>query len=106
MGILEKDGWPKQLLAPAFLSGVPFVQHHAHSRPDIQCISFVHMYKLYVRPNLDCGDMLYHIPQNICEFSQTVTLTKLMGKLEPVQYFAALAVTGAWKGTSRQKNLW
>ena len=61
------------------------------------------MYKLYVRPHLDYGDIIYHIPQNICEFSQTVTLTNLMEKLESVQYSAALAVTGAWKGTSRQK---
>ena len=61
------------------------------------------MYKLYVRPHLDYGDIMYHIPQNICEFSQTVTLTNLMEKLESVQYSAALAITGAWKGTSRQK---
>ena len=61
------------------------------------------IYKLYVRPHLDYGDIIYHIPQNICEFSQTVTLTNLMEKLESVQYSAALAVTGAWKGTSRQK---
>ena len=61
------------------------------------------MYKLYVRPHLDYGDIIYHIPQNICEFSQTVTLNNLMEKLESVQYSAALAITGAWKGTSHQK---
>ena len=61
------------------------------------------MYKLYVRPHLDYGDVIYHLPQNICEFSQTVTLTNSMEKLESVQYSAALAITGAWKGTSRQK---
>ena len=61
------------------------------------------LYKLYVRPHLDYGDIIYHIPQNNCEFSQTVTLTNSMEKLESVQYSAALAVTGAWKGTSRQQ---
>ena len=28
------------------------------------------MYRLYVRQHLDYGDIIYHIPQNICEFSQ------------------------------------
>ena len=46
---------------------------------------------------------IYHIPKNICEFSKAVTLTNLIEKLESVQYSAALAVTGVWKGTSRQK---
>ena len=32
-----------------------------------------------------------------------MTLSNLMGKLESVQYSAALAVTGAWRGTSREK---
>ena len=61
------------------------------------------MYKLYVRPHLDYGDVIYHIPHNICEFSHSVILTNQMEKLESVQYSAALAVTGAWKGTSREK---
>ena len=61
------------------------------------------MYKLYVRPHLDYGDVIYHIPQNVCEISHSVVLTNQMEKLESVQYSAALAVTGAWKGTSRDK---
>ena len=61
------------------------------------------MYKLYVRPHLDYGDVIYHIPQNVCEFSHSVVLTNQMEKLESVQYSAACAVTGAWKGTSRHK---
>ena len=39
------------------------------------------MYKLYVRPHFDYGDIT----------------------LESTQYTAALAVSGAWRGTSRQK---
>ena len=61
------------------------------------------MYKLYVRPHLDYGDVIYHIPHNICEFSHSVVLTNIMEKLESVQYSAALAVTGAWRGTARDK---
>ena len=61
------------------------------------------MYKLYVRPHQDYGDVVYHIPHNICEYIHSVLLTNQMEKLESVQYSAALAITGAWKGTSRDK---
>ena len=61
------------------------------------------LYKLYVRPNLDYGDVIYHIPSKVCEFSQNILLPSLMEKLESVQYSAALAVTGTWRGTSRDK---
>ena len=61
------------------------------------------LYKLYVRPHLDYGDVIYHIPPKKCDFSQDTSLNNHMEKLESVQYSAALAVTGAWKGTSREK---
>ena len=61
------------------------------------------LYKLYVRPHLDYGDVIYHIPAKVCEFSQNIILPNLMEKLEAVQYSAALAVTGTWRGTSRDK---
>ena len=61
------------------------------------------IYKLYIRPHLDYGDVIYHIPHNMCEFSHCFKLSNQMEKLEAVQYSAALAVTGAWKGTSREK---
>ena len=61
------------------------------------------LYKLYVRPHLDYGDVIYHIPAKICEFSQNTFLPNLMEKIESVQYSAALAITGAWRGTSQQK---
>ena len=60
------------------------------------------LYKPYVRPHLDYGDVIYHIPAKICEFSQNISLSNLMEKLESVQYSAARAVTGTWKGTSRE----
>ena len=61
------------------------------------------LHKLYVRSHLDYGDVIYHIPAKVCEFSGNVTLASLLEKLESVQYSAALAVSGAWKGTSREK---
>ena len=40
------------------------------------------LYKLYVRPHLDYGDVIYHIPSKVCEFSQNIFLPSLMEKLE------------------------
>ena len=60
------------------------------------------LYKLYVRPHLDYDDVIYHIPPKVCDFTGGTTLSNLMEKLESVQYSAALAVTGAWRGTSRE----
>ena len=61
------------------------------------------LYKLHVRPHLDYGDVIYHIPAKVCEFSRSITLPNLMEKLESVQYSAARAVTGTWRRTSREK---
>ena len=54
------------------------------------------IYKLYIRPHLDYGDIIYHRhdPQ------MSLDITK---RLDQTQYSAALAVTGAWRGTSRQR---
>ena len=38
------------------------------------------LYKLYVRPHLDYGDVIYHIPAKICEFSQNTFLPNFMEK--------------------------
>ena len=54
------------------------------------------VYKLYVRPHLDYGDIIYH------RFDPYMSLD-LTRKLEQTQYSAALAVTGAWRGTNRQR---
>ena len=61
------------------------------------------VYKLYVRPHLDYGDVIYHIPAKVYELNQNIILPNLMEKLESVQYSAALAVTGTWRGASREK---
>ena len=49
-------------------------------------------YKLYVRPHLDYGDVIYHNQRD-----------DLMNLIEQVQYKAALIVSGCWQGTSREK---
>ena len=54
------------------------------------------MYKLYVRPHLDYGDIIYH--RYDPNFSSILTR-----RHEQVQYTASLAVTGAWRGTSGQR---
>ena len=56
------------------------------------------MYKLYVRPHLDYGDLIYHKDDP----EASLSLTK---RLESVQYTAGLTVTGAWKGTNKSKPL-
>ena len=54
------------------------------------------IYKLYVRPHLDYGDIIYH------KFDPELTL-EFTKKLETVQYSVALAVSGAWRGTNKCK---
>ena len=54
------------------------------------------LYKLYVRPHLDYGGVIYHMPQTEDNFSSLGN--HLMEKLELVQYATALAVTGTRRG--------
>ena len=59
------------------------------------------MYKLYARPHLDYGDIIYHMfdPELTLEFTK---------KLEAVQYSLALAVSGSGEGlisVNSTKNL-
>ena len=59
------------------------------------------MYKALVRSHLDYCDVIYDIPSKQDQFGGT--LNSLMEKVERIQYQAALAVTGAWLGSSRSK---
>ena len=61
------------------------------------------LYKLHVRPFLYYGDAVYHIPSKVCESSLNIIIPSPMEKLEPVQYSAALVVTGTWRETSCDK---
>ena len=45
------------------------------------------------------GDVIYHIPSKVCEFSQNTILPSLTENLQTFQYSATLAVAGTWRGT-------
>ena len=51
------------------------------------------IYKSFIRPYLDYGDIIYDQPNN----------ESFCNLIEKVQYNAALAITGAIKGTSQLK---
>ena len=55
--------------------------------------SLANIYRAFVSQHLDYGDIIYHNSSN-ATFSQ---------RIETVQYNAALAITGAIRGTSREK---
>ena len=61
------------------------------------------MYKMFVRPHLDYGDIIFHIPHTYDPYDSTVSLNYMMEKIENIQYQAALAISGCWQGTSRNK---
>ena len=52
------------------------------------------IYKSIIRPHLDYGEILYDKPNN----------ANFQDKIEKVQYRACLAITGAIKGTSKEKD--
>ena len=55
--------------------------------------SLITIYKAFVRPHLDYGDILYDQAYNM----------SFHHKLESIQYNACLAITGAIRGTSKEK---
>ena len=61
------------------------------------------MYKALVRSHLDYCDVIYHIPPFLHQAPLGVTLNSFMEKCERAQCQAALAITGAWNGSSRIK---
>ena len=61
------------------------------------------IYKMYIRPHLDFCDVIFHVPCVTNPFDSSINLKFLMNTLERIQYHAALAITGAWKGTKLDK---
>ena len=55
--------------------------------------SLITIYTSFIRPHFDYADVVYDQPHN----------ESFCSKLETIQYNAALAITGAIKGTSRQR---
>ena len=61
------------------------------------------IFKMYIRPHLDFCDVIYHVPCITHPFDSSINLNYLMNTVERMQYHAALAITGTWKGTSFDK---
>ena len=61
------------------------------------------MYKAIVRSHSDYYDVICHLPPLLHQAPLGVSLNSLMEKVERLQYQAALAITGAWNGSSRTK---
>ena len=59
----------------------------------LPCSSLLTIYKSFVRLHLGYGDVIYYQPNN----------SHLSDEIESVQYNAALAITDAIRGTSKQK---
>ena len=70
---------------------VAFLRNFQNILPRLALLT---IYKCFVRTHLDCGDIIYDEAFNN-SFPQ---------KIESLQYNAALAITGAVRGTSREKN--
>ena len=66
--------------------GISVIKKLRHSLPRK---SLMTIYKAFLRPLIDYGDMIYDQPQN----------ESFCNKIESVQYNTALAITGAIQGT-------
>ena len=79
--------------------GIGMIKHLA---PYLPLKSRDQIFKMHIRPHLDYCDIIYHIPGKITETADLDSIRTLhyqMNVLERTQYQAALAVSGAWKGT-------
>ena len=70
--------------------GIGLIRKLAHILPKKSLIT---IYKSFVRPHLDYGDIIYDQPNN----------ESFCNLIEKIQYNAALAITGAIKGTPQHK---
>ena len=61
------------------------------------------IYKALVRSHLDNCDIIYHVPSHQNQAPLGVTLNSVMEKVERIQYQSVLAISGAWRGSSRSK---
>ena len=70
--------------------GISVIKKLRHSLPRKSLLT---IYKAFLRPLIDYGDIIYDQPQN----------ESFCDKIESAEYKAALAITGAIQGTSRDK---
>ena len=73
-----------------------------HLSPYLPLKSLDQIYKMHIRPHLDYCDIIFHTPIIIHD-DFSLTLRYQMDALERTQYQAALAASGAWKGTNTDK---
>ena len=59
----------------------------------LPCSALLKIYRCFIRPHLDYGDMIYEEPKN----------ESFSSRIEPVQYNTSLAITGAIRGTFQEK---
>ena len=74
-----------------------------HLRPYLPTKALEQIYKMHVRPHLDYCDFIYHTPPLENDQNSDINLNFQMSALESLHYQAALAITGAWRGTNRDK---
>ena len=70
--------------------GIEIIKRLSHILPRKSLIT---IYKSFIRPHLDYCDVIYDQPNN----------ESFCSKIERIQYNAALAITGAIRGTSQTK---
>ena len=75
---------------PKVNKGIGIIRKFAHLLPRE---SLTTIYKSFVRPHIDYGDIIYDQPNN----------EHFCNMIERIQYNAALGIIGAIKGTSQQK---
>ena len=56
-------------------------------------------YKMYVRPDLEFCDIIYHVPCITNPFDLPINHNYLMNTLQMIQYHCAPVITGTWKGS-------
>ena len=61
------------------------------------------LYKLFMRHHLDYCDIIYHVPVITDPFDFSISLKYSIQSIESTRYQAALAVSGAWKGSNISK---
>ena len=71
-------------------NGIALLRKRRYSIPRKPLLS---IYKNFLRPHLDYCEVIYDKPRN----------EKFIDTLESIQYNATLAITGAIKGTSKEK---
>ena len=69
-----------------------------HLSPYLLVSTLDQIYKMYVRPQLNFCDEIFHVPKKLNEFDSSILLDNLMDSIERIQCQAALAITGEWKG--------